>query len=152
MKLCLAKISPTIGITPSKYFWQKTEYFFCSQSENDKKLSFSKKILKMLLWTRNSFGNPAESCLPEGQREFPQYPKLIKRYTFSNFFPSKCSSGHLDCSFDNSGENISTKAEFVLLKYFFEQEFPLKMFLWPPRMQYAGPKNFFQCPTMVRNL
>ena len=115
-------------------FWEKSPKISCSKSEknyNFKMFSgmfFSKKFL----WThRMQFW---QTC----QKLFAQSSKIM-RNNFRTFFSSKCSSGLVECSFDNHAGNFCKRSQTFFAEipkifkniFFFKNDFflPQKFFL-----------------------
>ena len=57
----------------------------------------------MFLWNRRM------RFLKSRRNMFAQSPKKSKFMVFIQFFPPKCFSGHVECSFDNPAENFALK-------------------------------------------
>ena len=96
---------------------------------------------KMFLWTRRmQFCNPDEVLWLEVCKISIQRPKKVYKSIFCSkkYFPSKFSSGRVECSFDNPNENFLLKDQCFFLtpekNDIISKTFP-KMFLWTSRKQ-----------------
>ena len=104
----------SFGNSVEKFMPKKNEQYSLNARRLKKNIKFMKNIVyyKRGLWIRRlRFSNSAQKRLPKQQNFLPEHqkvliqcPNLIKIYNFlkKNKFFSKCSSGHVEGSFENS--------------------------------------------------
>ena len=139
------RVEPKMFIwTPRKQFWQSQRKSmadslknFRSKSKKIKKYFFSKYyfLQSVSLDTWNAFLTIIPKIFHPKSEFF--HSESDKNY---NFFGKKCSSGHLEYSFDDTAENSCSKSKNVLRNcwnnpYFLKKTFILKVFFCTGRMQ-----------------
>ena len=128
-------------------------------SQNDEKITFFKKGLNV----------PVDlQCSPPCRETLARRPKIFRLnvrkywlYYFRTSFSSKCSAGHVECSFDNSAEKFLTELKYF--RWMSENDiknvssrnlFFLKVVIWTLRMQFWKPrqKSFENKPEITRSV
>jgi len=152
-----------------KIFRQIVEVFLIDIRKKLKKNNFSKKMFLLIcsLWTRSMhLWQPCQKVLQKDWKLFIQCPKQTRKKTFSNFLsPSKCSNGHVKCSFDNSPEIYRQKTEIFCsrseivekIQLFGKNDFSSKCYYGRVKCSFDNPaailsdkklKFVAQCPKM----
>ena len=100
-------------------FWQPLQKFVGKRPENScSKSQIDTKIQKLHFpsyfpygQVENSLDNNAENFPTKGQKSLSQCAIMNRKYTFSQkiSFISNCSSGHVECSFQDPSEKFSIK-------------------------------------------
>ena len=136
--------------TSEKFSITKCQTNFAQCPKRYKMHTFFNKLffLKLFLWTCGRqfwqlFGKFGE----KGPKSFCSMSQTDKKYIRSskNCFSSNCSSGHVECSFQDTSEKFSiTKCQTNFaqcpkrykMHTFFNKLFFLKLFLWTSGMQF----------------